>query len=321
MGVTRVRKVAFVGTGIMGAPIAGHIMDAGFELVVYNRTKEKAQPLLDRGAAWADSPAAAAAQADVTFTMVGFPSEVEDVYLGKDGILDACGKGAWMVDLTTSSPQLARELHDAADVVNKHFVDCPVTGGEAGAKAGTLTLMVGSTRDKVAPLLPVLEAFSGKAYYFGEPGKGMAAKLCNQVALAGCMVGYAEALGLAQQSGLDQKEVIDLVMHGTGNSGALQRLAPKSVDGDYRPGFMSEHFRKDLALALRQAEDVELTLPGTRDAFDLYDTLCSVGGAKLGTQAISLMYEDEETCVAAGLDWTLLDTSSQEDGTEGTTRR
>jgi 3-hydroxyisobutyrate dehydrogenase len=313
MAVTRVRRVAFIGTGIMGAPIAGHILDAGYQLVVHNHTRAKAQPLLDRGATWADTPAQAARQADVTFTMVGYPNQVEDVYLGKDGILDAAGKGAWMVDLTTSSPQLAKELHDAADVTDKHFVDCPVTGGQTGAQEGTLTLMVGSTPAKVNPILPVLECFSNSIYYFGEPGSGMTAKLCNQVALAGCMVGYAEALGLAQQSGLDQRELIDLIMHGTGNSGALQSLAPKSVDGDFRPGFMNEHFRKDLALAIRQAEDQELTLPGTRNAFDLYDTLCSVGGSRLGTQAISLMYEDEETCVAAGLDWTLLDGQPQDD--------
>ncbi|MDD7198675.1 NAD(P)-dependent oxidoreductase [Parafannyhessea umbonata] len=307
MALVRVRRVAFVGCGIMGAPIASRIMDAGFDVTVHNRTKEKAEGLLQKGAHWAESPAEAARDADVTFTMVGYPSDVEDVYLGKDGILDAARKGSWMVDLTTSSPTLARELHDAAAVMDKHAVDCPVTGGQQGAEDGTLTLMMGATEDEAKVLLPVLQAFGKSVHYLGRAGNGQACKLCNQVALASCMVGYADALALAQESGLDPDQVIDVLSGGMANSAALERLAPKSVVGDFAPGFLSEHMRKDIALALRQAEDVDVTLPGADTAFNLYDVLCQIGGSKLGTQALTLLYADEATGTAAGLDWSLLD--------------
>ena len=192
-------KVAFIGTGIMGAPIAGHIMDAGYELTVHNRTKSKADALVERGATCADSPADAAREADVVFTMLGYPTDVEDVYLSTDGLVRAAKTGAWLVDLTTSSAQLARDIHDAAEVEDKHAVDCPVTGGEQGAIDGTLTLILGCTEADAAPILPVLETFSSKICYFEGAGNGQTAKLCNQVSLAGCMVGMADALALAQQ--------------------------------------------------------------------------------------------------------------------------
>lgn len=318
MALLHVRKVAFIGTGIMGAPIARHLLDAGYRLTVYNRTKKKAGSLIAQGATWADSAAEAAKDADVVFTMLGYPNDVEDVYLSTDGLIQVTKKGAWMVDLTTSSPQLAHDIHDAAEIEDKHAVDCPVTGGESGAIAGTLTLMLGGTKDEVKPILPLLECFSSNIYYFDKPGAGQVAKLCNQVSLAGCMVGYAEALALAEQSGLDRHQVIDFITHGMGGSVAMQQLAPKSVDGDFRPGFLSEHFRKDLGLALEQAEDLDLNLPGSENAFRLYDLLCQVGGSKLGTQAVSLLYQNEEATKAAGLDWSLLDQDEYaEDGGAG----
>lgn len=317
MARTSVRNIAFIGTGIMGAPIAGHLMDAGYHLTVFNRTKDKAASLLARGATWADSPAEAAKDADLVFTMLGYPSDVEDVYLSTNGLLRATKKGAWLVDLTTSSPQLARDIYGAAEIDDKHAFDCPVTGGEEGAKAGTLSLIAGISEEKAAPVLPVLQAFSSEIYYFGKAGAGQAAKLCHQVALAADMVGYAEALALAEQSHIDRHQLIDLMEHGMANSVAVQRLAPKSVDGDYRPGFLSQHMLKDLGLAVSEAEDLDLNLPGTRNAFDLYDMLCEVGGAKLGTQAVSLLYQDEATCAAAGLDWSLLDDDEEDHHEDG----
>ena len=186
-------------------------------------------------------------------------------------------------------------------------------GGQSGAEAGTLTLMVGAGEDDARILLPVLESFSSKVYYFGAAGRGQAAKLCNQVSLASCMMGYADALALAEQSGLDLDQVVDMMCDGMGGSAAMERLAPKSVAGDFRPGFLAEHLRKDLGLALMRADDLDLTLPGAETAFNLYDTLCTVGGSRLGTQAISLLYADEQTGSAAGLDWSRLDASEWED--------
>lgn len=312
MAIGKVRKVAFVGTGIMGAPIAGHILDAGYDLTVHTRTRSKAASLEERGAHWADSPAEAAKDADVVFTMVGNPTDVEDVYLGAQGVLQAARKGAYLVDLTTSSPQLARELHDAAEVMDKHAFDCPVTGGEGGAIAGTLTLIVGATEQVAAPVLPVLETFSQHIYYFDRAGAGQSAKLCNQVSLASCMVGWADALALARQSGVDEDKMLEMVSQGMGGSVSLSKLAPLAAEGDFRPGFFVEYLRKDLGLALAEAEDLDIALPGAETSFMLYDTLCEIGGARLGTQAISLLYEDEAAGTAAGLDWSVLPEPAEE---------
>ncbi len=301
-----ISRVALVGTGIMGAPIAGHILDAGYELVVSTRTRSKAEGLVERGARWAETPAEAAREADVVLTMVGYPSDVEDVYLGADGILAAAPKGSWLIDLTTSSPELARELAEAAAAEDIHAFDCPVTGGEAGAIAGTLTLMAGATEEGIAPVRGVLECFSNAIFCFGGAGKGQLAKLCNQVSLASCMVGMADALSLAEQGGLDPAQVLEMVSGGMGSSRALTDLGPKALAGNWDPGFLCEHFRKDLGLALVQAEDLEIVLPGAETAYTLYDALCAAGGARMGTQALALLYQDEGTGAAAGLDFDAL---------------
>ncbi|HJA29184.1 MAG TPA: NAD(P)-dependent oxidoreductase [Candidatus Olsenella pullicola] len=309
----QIKKIAFIGTGIMGAPIAGHILDAGYDVTVYNRTREKAEGLLAKGARWADSPAEAAADADVVFTMVGYPTDVEDVYLATDGLIRTAKRGAWLIDLTTSAPQLARDIHDAAEVEDKHAFDCPVTGGEQGAIDGTLTLIMGISEEAAAPVLPVLKTFSAKRFFFDVAGGGQTAKLCNQVSLASCMVGYADAIALAEQSGIDAERVLEVMASGTGGSGASKTLAPKSLAGDYKPGFMAEHLRKDIALALQRSEDLDITLPGAETAFTLFDMLCQIGGSRMGTQALTLLYQEEATCAAAGLDWSLLDQGEGED--------
>ncbi len=312
MALQRIDTVAFIGTGIMGAPIARHIMDAGYRLVVNNRTREKADALVAAGAVWADTPAQAAGQADVVLTMLGYPEDVEDVYLATDGILRAAKKGAYLIDLTTSSPELARDIHDAAEIDDKHAFDCPVTGGQEGAEAGTLTAIIGADEATVAPVLPVIAAFSTKQYYFGGAGRGQMAKLANQVSLASCMLGYADAMALAEQGGLDVAQTLQMIGNGMGGSVALQRLAPRSLAGDYKPGFLAEHLRKDLGLALSSAEDLDITLPGAETAYTLYDLLCQIGGSRLGTQAISLLYADQATGEAAGLDRSKID--QEDDG-------
>ena len=306
-------KIAFIGTGIMGAPIAGHIMDAGYPLTVFNRTKEKAEGLIAKGAVWADSPAAAAKDADVVFTMVGFPTDVEEIYLAGEGLLATAKDGAYLIDLTTSAPELARDIAGAAEVCGKHAFDCPVTGGEGGAIAGTLTAIVGATERDIEPVREVLETFASKICCFGGAGKGQAAKLSNQVALAGAMVGMADALSFAQQNDLDVEQVREMICSGTGNSGAMSTLAPKAIDGDYKPGFLVEHFLKDLGLALTVAEEKELALPGADTAFTLYDMLDAIGGGRLGTQAITLLYQEEADAVAAGLDWSLYTAAHEHD--------
>lgn len=314
MALSKNAKVAFIGTGIMGAPIAEHLISAGYNVTVYNRTSEKAQKLVSLGARAAESVADAAKDADVVFTMVGYPTDVEDVYLATDGLLRVAKKGAYLIDLTTSSSQLARDIHDAAEIDGKHAFDCPVTGGQKGAQDGTLTLIIGATENDIEPVRALLETFSAKIFCMGGAGKGQTAKLCNQVSLASCMIGYADAMALAEQGGLDVEQMLEVVASGMGSSRALKELAPKSLEGDFQPGFLAEHFRKDIALALAQSEDLEITLPGAETAFTLYDMLCQIGGARKGTQAISLLYADEATSTAAGLDWSLLE--NQEDADE-----
>lgn len=308
------QRIAFIGTGIMGAPIAGHILDAGYPVTVYNRTASKAQPLIDRGAVWAASPAEAAADADVIFTMVGYPEDVEEVYLAGDGLLSSSKPGAILIDLTTSSPELARDIAEAAAVSDRMAFDCPVTGGEAGAIAGTLTAIVGATERDIEPVRAILETFAGTIFCFGRAGAGQSAKLCNQISLAASMVGMADALSLAEQSGLDLDLTRSMILAGTGASGALAQLAPKAMEGDWRPGFMVKHFIKDLGLALAEAEEKEIALPGADTAYALYDMLEAIGGAELGTQAITLLYQEEAAAQAAGLDWTLFTNAEHEHG-------
>ena len=306
-------QVAFIGTGIMGAPIAKHILDAGYDLTVFNRSKDKMATLVDAGAHEASSIASAVENADVVFTMLGYPTDVEDAYLATAGILASSKKGSYLIDLTTSSPELARDIHDAAEVSGKHAFDCPVTGGQEGAEAGTLTLIIGADEPTVAPVLPLLQTFSAKQYYFGAAGKGQLAKLTNQVSLASCMMGYADAMALAEQADLDVQQTLQMICDGMGGSVAMTRLAPKSLAGNYKPGFLAEHLHKDLNLALASAQDLGITLPGAETAFTLYDLLCQVGGSRMGTQALTLLYADQETGEAAGLDWSILEAEQDED--------
>ena len=308
------KTVAFIGTGVMGAPIAGHLLDAGYQLRVHNRTRSKADALVARGAVWADSPAEAARDADVVFTMLGLPSDVEDVYLATDGLIRTARRGAWLIDLTTSSPQLARDIHDAAEVEDKHAFDCPVTGGDAGAIAGTLTLIAGITEPDAAPVLPLLETFSSRIYWFERAGAGQTAKLCNQIGVATCLAGAAELLALAEQAGLSRTVVAEMVGSGMGGSAQLSRVMPRAEEGDYKPGFMATHLAKDLGLALAVAEDEGVTLPVTETALNLVDLLCQAGGSRLGTQALALLYADEASGVAAGLDWSLVAEDTAPDG-------
>ncbi|MBQ6395916.1 MAG: NAD(P)-dependent oxidoreductase [Atopobiaceae bacterium] len=303
----RIRKVAFLGTGIMGAPIAGHLMDAGFELTVYNRTVSKTDALVARGAKLARTPEEAVRGAELVFTMLGYPTDVEEVYLGGGGILEASEPGAWLVDLTTSSPSLARDIAETAEVMGKHAVDVPVTGGQSGAEAGTLTLIVGGSEQACEPIREALESFSSKIFYFDAPGSGQAAKLCNQISLASCMMGMSDMLAFAEQYGLNVPKVAAMVGSGMGSSVALTNLGAKVLEGDFAPGFMVEHFRKDLGLALEQADEMDVTLPGTETAYTLYDLLCELGGARLGTQSIALLYSDEETGSSYGLDWSVIE--------------
>lgn len=310
---TTKRTIAFIGCGTMGAAMAGHLIDAGYDLRVYNRTAEKCVPLVAQGAKQAKDVTSAVKGADVVITMVGTPSDVEDLYLSHDGILEVSAPGAYLIDMTTSSPQLARDISEVAELSGKHAFDAPVTGGPEGAAAATLTIFCGTDDKTLSGVRDVLECMGSRIACFGGAGKGQLAKLANQTALAGAMVGFAEAFAFAKQAGLDVAQTLDALSGGMGDSKAMATFGPKVLAGDFKPGFTVDHYVKDIDLIERAAESMELTLPGVDTARDLYNVLSVIGAGKLGTQAITLMYEDEDTCARHGLDWSRLGSSEYAD--------
>lgn len=300
------KKVAFIGTGLMGAPMAQHVLEAGYELIVHNRTRARAQFLIDAGARWAETPVEAVREADLTITIVGYPSEVEELYLGENGLIEAARPGSFLVDMSTSSPELARDIYQAAAVRDVIAFDAPVTGGEFGAKQGTLTIMVGANQETLDQVLPVFESFGKVIIPFGEAGKGQLAKLTNQIAIAGNMLAMAESLSFAKSVGIQPEAVLPILQSGSAGSVALSLYAPLALEGNYEPGFKVEHLCKDLRIALSIAEEEELELPGLEVAYGVYDILYNINGGARGTQAITLVYDKEEAAEAAGLDWNML---------------
>ncbi|MDO5043834.1 MAG: NAD(P)-dependent oxidoreductase [Coriobacteriia bacterium] len=307
-----IKKVGFIGTGIMGSRMASNLMNGGYELVVFNRSKEKAQALLDKGAHWAQNPREVIENCEVVFTILGYPEDVEEVYLGENGLIEYAQAGQYLIDMTTSDPILAQELYQAAAIRDVIAFDAPVTGGDTGAKAGTLTIMCGASEETVAPVLPLLQRMGTKILYFGKAGDGMLAKLTNQIALASNMVGMAESLAFAKQAGLDTDTVFDMLTSGFANSQALSSLGAQTIKDNYEPGFMVEHLLKDIGLALSSAEHLDLSIPGTENAYHLYDLLVNLGASHKGTQCLRLLYAPEDEGKAHGVNWELLDEAYDE---------
>ena len=283
--------VAFVGTGVMGASMAGHLLDAGFPMVVHNRTREKAEPLIDKGAEWADSAGAAAARADITITIVGYPHDVEQVYLGPAGIVDEAPAGALLIDMTTSTPTLAVRIAQAAASRGLTALDAPVSGGDVGARNATLTIMAGGERAGFERALPLFEVM-GKTYsHMGGPGAGQHTKMANQIGIAGTMLGLIEALQYAKTAGLDLEKTHAALSGGGANSWSWGAYGPRILAGDFAPGFFVKHFVKDLRIAIEEAHALGLALPGLELAERLYSRLMEADGAEFGTQALWLLYE------------------------------
>lgn len=293
--------VAFIGTGVMGAAMAGHLLDAGYRLRVYNRTRAKAEPLLARGAVWCETAGEAARGADVVITMVGYPADVESVYLDQGGILDNAPAGAVLIDMTTSSPGLAKRVFDAAAARGLHALDAPVSGGDVGARNATLTVMAGGDSEVFERVLPLLGAMGTTLALHGPAGSGQHCKMANQIAIAASMVGLAECLAYASAAGLDRAKVIETLSGGGAQSWSLANYGPRVLAGDFEPGFYVKHFVKDLRIALASAESMRVDLPGTALAKRLYEALANGGGGELGTQAIWLLYAGASEREAAGV--------------------
>lgn len=281
-------RIGWIGTGIMGVPMCGHLLDAGHELAVHNRTRTRAEPLLERGARWCDTPADVAARAEVVFTMLGYPADVREVFLGGGGLLEAIGSGALLVDVTTSEPSLAVDIAEAAEARGVQALDAPVSGGDVGAKAGTLVVMVGGAAEAFARAEPLLETFGGTIVHLGGPGSGQHTKMANQIAISSGMVALCESLLYAQRSGLDARLVLDTIGRGAAGSWSMSNYGPRMLDGDFAPGFKIDHFIKDLGIALAEARRMKLSLPGLALAEQLYIAASAQDHGADGTHAVLL---------------------------------
>ncbi len=284
------KRIGFIGLGVMGTSMAAHLMAAGHSLTVFNRTREKAEGLIKRGAQWADTPGAVAAASDILISVVGYPHDVEKIYFGEGGILSAMKAGGYVVDMTTSSPKLARRLYEAAKEREIASLDAPVSGGDIGARNASLVVMVGGDRGAFDAVKPIFELLGRTIRYFGPAGSGQYAKMANQIAIASNMMGVCEAVAYAKRAGLDPAEVVETISGGAAGSWSLSNLAPRMLRGDYAPGFFIKHFIKDMGIALASAEEMHLDLPGLKLAKRLYDELSARGMEDSGTQALIRWY-------------------------------
>ena len=284
-------KIAWIGTGVMGESMAGHLLDAGHELYVYNRTVSKTENLVKRGARLLAEIKDAPLNADVVFTMVGYPKDVEGVYLGNDGLITTAKEGQVFVDMTTSSPTIAKKISEEFAKVGASALDLPVTGGDIGAKNGTLSIMVGGDKKVYEEkVLPLVKHLGKNITYFGEAGKGQYAKLANQIAIATTMISVAESFKFAKEVGLDLEDFFKTVSTGSGGSFSMTSYGPRILKNDFKPGLFVHHFIKDMRLALEECEKMNITLPGLEAAYKLYNELEEEVRNTNGTQAISKWY-------------------------------
>ena len=280
-------KIAFIGIGVMGRSMALHLIkDGGHELQVYTRTKAKAADVLAAGAKWCDTVKEAVTGVDAVMTMVGFPSDVEEVYFGPAGILENAAAGALLIDFTTTKPSLEQQIHAEAQKRGLRFLDAPVSGGDTGAREARLSIMVGGDKADFDAAVPLFESLGKTIVYQGPTGSGQHAKMCNQIAIASGMIGVMESLLYARRSGLDPDTVLKSIATGAAASWSLSNYVPRVLRDDFKPGFYVEHFLKDIRIALEECEKMGIDAPGLKLTYELYLEVDKMGGAKLGTQSI-----------------------------------
>ncbi len=280
------QSVGFIGTGVMGKSMAGHLMNAGYPVHVYTRTKAKAEDLLEKGAKWADTPKEIAQTCDVIITMVGYPKDVEEVYLNAEGLVAHAKEGSYLIDMTTSSPQLAQKIERTAAERNIATLDAPVSGGDIGARDAKLSIMVGGSESAFHDMEPIFSKMGTNVVYQGKAGSGQHTKMCNQIAIASGMMGVCEAILYAEKAGLDPDNVLKSIESGAAGSWNLSNLGPRILKGDFAPGFYVKHFIKDMNIALKSAEEMGLLTPGLQLAKKLYDELAEMGEEDSGTHAL-----------------------------------
>jgi 3-hydroxyisobutyrate dehydrogenase len=283
--------IGWIGTGVMGQSMCGHLLDAGYRTTIYSRTRQKAEGLLARGATWSDSPRDVAAACDVVFTMVGFPRDVREVYFAADGILAGVQRGSLLIDMTTTEPTLALEIHQQAQAKGAGAVDAPVSGGDVGARNRTLSIMVGGEPDAVARAMPFFEILGKNIVHQGAPGAGQHTKMCNQIVIAGTMIGVCESLLYAYAAKLDPEKMLQSIRSGAAGCWTLENLVPRILKNNFEPGFIVEHFIKDMGIALDEAQRMGLAMPGLALVNQLYISLQAQGHGRRGTQALLLALE------------------------------
>lgn len=291
MTQSSIRTVGFIGIGVMGRGMASNLLKAGYSLRVFTRRKETAKKPLESGAVWCDSPAQTAQGSDAVITMVGFPADVKEIYLGPSGLIEAAAPGTLLVDMTTSSPTLAAQIaHDGAQR-GLFCLDAPVSGGDTGAAKGTLSIMVGGTEEAFEKARALLSAMGTEVHRQGGAGMGQHTKMVNQILIASGMVAVSEALCYAKAAGLDPESVMASVSKGAAASWTLDNRWPQMLSGNYKPGFYVKHFIKDMGIALQSAREMNLQLPGLELADKLYRQLAEDGGENDGTQALFKLYD------------------------------
>ena len=284
-------RIGWIGTGIMGNPICGHLMGASYRLSIFTRTQQKAQNLIERGARWLNNPKFVAEESDIVFTMVSYPQDVMDVILDKDGVLAGLQKHGIVVDMTTSSPGIAEEIYAEAVKKDCTSLDAPVSGGDVGARNATLSIMVGGDRSAFEQVLPLFRLMGDKINYMGTAGMGQHTKMANQIHIATTMIGAVESLLYAHKAGLNLDEVIAVIGSGAAGSWTINNLGPRIIKRNFDPGFITEHFIKDMGIALDEAKRMDLSLPGLAMAHQFYVAARALGLGKNGTHALALVLE------------------------------
>ena len=287
-----IKNVGFIGAGVMGKSMIRNLMKKGFQVTVYSRTKSKAEEIIAEGAIWRDSAAECAKDQDVIITIVGFPKDVEETYFGEKGIIANSEDNAILIDMTTSSPKLAAKIYDEAKAAGKHALDAPVSGGDSGAKAGTLSIMVGGDKDIFEQAMPVFEAMGTNIIYEGAAGCGQHTKMANQIALTGCIAGVCEAITYARKTGLDIQTMLDSISAGAAGSWQMSNMAPRMLKGDFDPGFFIKHYIKDMNIATEEGREAGADLSISEAVLAIYKDLEAKGLGDLGTQALLKHYLD-----------------------------
>ncbi|HET7839636.1 MAG TPA: NAD(P)-dependent oxidoreductase [Rectinemataceae bacterium] len=292
--------VGFVGTGVMGASMAGHLLKAGYRVHVTTRTKAKAKALIDAGAVWEEDPAVLAPKCTAIISMVGYPADVEQVYFGPAGLIEKAKPGSLLIDTTTSRPDLAKRIYDAAAKKGLHALDAPVSGGDVGAKNATLTIMVGGDEAAFTAAKPLLDIMGKTVILQGPAGAGQHTKMANQIVIAGNLICAVEAIMYARGAGLEPRRVLQSIGSGSAGSWQLNTMVPRMLDGDFAPGFYVKHFLKDLRIALESAKDMKIELPLLGLAERLFAVMQEEKFGDRGTQALYLLYEQGKVSGALG---------------------